>query len=92
MTNDKPVIRFRDVRCTQCGRMLQRANFDSVVLTMPTDLMKTYPLFFTALKSLSAEMRCPKCGHTNIYKPFNYEGGNGHIQPVPLLLEELHKP
>lgn len=69
----RPRIRFRDYRCTHCGRLLMRASLDNVALALPADFAKTHPLAYTALKSIVVECRCPKCGLTNSFAPLKGE-------------------
>jgi phage FluMu protein Com len=70
----KPRVRFRDYRCTHCGRLLMRASLDTIALALPQDFKDTHPLLLAALKAVVCEIRCPKCGCTNSYQPM--EKGN----------------
>jgi phage FluMu protein Com len=65
----KPRVRFRDYRCTHCGRLLMRASLDTIALALPQDFKDTHPLLLAALKAVVCEIRCPKCGCTNSYAP-----------------------
>lgn len=71
----KPRIRFRDYRCAHCGRLLMRANLDSVAMSLPKDFKVTSPLAYVALKSVVCEIRCYKCGVTNSFAPLFNENG-----------------
>ena len=65
----KPRVRFRDYRCGHCGRLLMRSSLDNIVLSLPQDYKQTQPLLAAALRAVVCEVRCPKCGVTNTYKP-----------------------
>jgi hypothetical protein len=73
----KPRVRFRDYRCTHCGRLLCRASLDNIAMALPQDFAKTNPLAWVALKSIIVEIRC-RCGIINSVKPMFSENGNGH--------------
>ena len=65
----KPRVRFRDYRCAHCGRLLMRSSLDTIGLALPQDFKDTHPLLMAALRAVVCEIRCPKCGVTNTYKP-----------------------
>lgn len=64
----KPRVRFRDYRCTHCGRLLFRGSLDNVAMALPQDFAKTNPLAWVAFKSIVVEIRC-RCGIINSVKP-----------------------
>jgi phage FluMu protein Com len=67
----KPRVRFRDYRCVHCARLLMRSSLDNIAMSLPQDFERTHPLLMTALRAVVCEVRCPKCGVTNTYKPLH---------------------
>ncbi len=80
MSDIKPRVRFRDYRCSGCGRLLMRANLDTLPLSLPINFSTSNPLMYSALRALAVECRCPKCGATNVYNLVQQT--NGHAVSV----------
>jgi hypothetical protein len=46
-----------------------RSSLDTIALALPQDFERSQPLLAAALRAVVCEVRCPKCGVTNTYKP-----------------------